>query len=276
MTRLSRVSRWQGDDGRVNGAQRNSGLEESLRVRAQAVVEVAMIASRSARHRLERKRLRFNVQVCTFTTIAVVGVAGLPAVLRAPFLASDLTYVLAGLCAFAVAAAAVVLARLASTVHESEDSITSMLADHMAISKEGQHLARMADAITTSSDRKAVAVLEHLIIDVERRAKIVREQETEVGGMAAALLRPRRHERIVPRQTRTTLLTTDGRRLNALIIDVSRSGVGLEGNYPGCSVDQQVTVGSHAARVVRVLPRTLACEFAQVLSASELTPDIVL
>ncbi len=92
----------------------------------------------------------------------------------------------------------------------------------------------------------------------------------------AAPPRSRRHARIKPRQTRTLIATEDGRKLNAVIADVSQSGVAIEGNLPGLWIGSMVTVGSRRAKAVRVLPRGMAFEFSTPVPAEALTEDFVL
>ncbi|WP_237478457.1 hypothetical protein [Lichenibacterium dinghuense] len=96
------------------------------------------------------------------------------------------------------------------------------------------------------------------------------------GRAGAPAVKARRHARIKPRNTRTLIATEDGRRLNALIIDVSQSGVAIEGNLPGLWIGSMVTVGSRRAKAVRVLPRGMAFEFSMPVPAEALTVDFVL
>ena len=64
----------------------------------------------------------------------------------------------------------------------------------------------------------------------------------------------RRHERIRPRRTRTTLILPTGREVMATIIDVSRSGVALALASPVAPpVGTPVTVGATKGRVVRAV-----------------------
>jgi PilZ domain len=74
----------------------------------------------------------------------------------------------------------------------------------------------------------------------------------------------RRHERIVPNHTRTTLRTSDGREHLAKLIDISISGAAMtvEADLP---LGALVTVGATNARVVRVFSGGLAVEFMRLL-----------
>ena len=86
----------------------------------------------------------------------------------------------------------------------------------------------------------------------------------------------RRHARIKPRHTRTLIALEDGRKLNATILDVSQSGVAIEGNLPGLWIGSMVTVGSRRAKAVRMLARGMAFEFSLPIPAEALTVDLVL
>jgi hypothetical protein len=87
----------------------------------------------------------------------------------------------------------------------------------------------------------------------------------------------RRHERIRPRRTRTTLILPTGREVMATIIDVSQSGVALALASPVAPpVGTPVTVGATKGRVVRPLPQGVAVEFARVLPSNEFSDEIAL
>ena len=87
----------------------------------------------------------------------------------------------------------------------------------------------------------------------------------------------RRHERIRPRRTRTTLILPTGREVMATIIDVSQSGVALALASPVAPpVGTPVTVGATKGRVVRLVPQGVAVEFARVLPAHEFSDEIAL
>jgi hypothetical protein len=87
----------------------------------------------------------------------------------------------------------------------------------------------------------------------------------------------RRHERIRPRRTRTTLILPTGREVMATILDVSQSGVALTLASPVAPpVGTPVTVGTTKGRVVRMFPSGLAIEFARVIPSHEFSDDIAL
>jgi hypothetical protein len=87
----------------------------------------------------------------------------------------------------------------------------------------------------------------------------------------------RRHERIRPRRTRSTLILPTGREVMATIIDVSQSGVALALASPVAPpVGTPVTVGATKGRVVRLFPQGVAVEFARVIPVSEFSDEIAL
>jgi hypothetical protein len=87
----------------------------------------------------------------------------------------------------------------------------------------------------------------------------------------------RRHERIRPRKTRTTLILPTGREVMATVVDVSQSGVALSLATPiAPPAGTPVTVGTTKGRIVRLFENGLAVEFARILPSSEFDEDVVL
>ena len=87
----------------------------------------------------------------------------------------------------------------------------------------------------------------------------------------------RRHERIKPRRSRTTLILPTGREVIASIVDISQSGVALSLASPVAPpVGTPVTVGAVKGRVVRLLAHGLAVEFARIIPESEFSDEVVL
>ena len=82
----------------------------------------------------------------------------------------------------------------------------------------------------------------------------------------------RRHERITPNQTRTTVKISDGREYLAKLVDISISGAALSVDAelaPG----EAVTVGATPAKVVRVYNGGIAVEFTRVIPDAEFSAD---
>lgn len=74
----------------------------------------------------------------------------------------------------------------------------------------------------------------------------------------------RRHERVAPNQTRTTLRIADGREYLAKLIDISLSGAAMTVDAE-LNIGSPVIVGSTNGRVVRVFSGGIAVEFMREL-----------
>ena len=91
------------------------------------------------------------------------------------------------------------------------------------------------------------------------------------------MLEDRRHERIRPRNSRTTLILPTGREVMASIVDISQSGVALSLASPVAPpVGTPVTVGLTRGRIVRQFASGVAVEFARVIPAGEFSEEIEL
>jgi hypothetical protein len=87
----------------------------------------------------------------------------------------------------------------------------------------------------------------------------------------------RRHDRIRPRKSRTTLILPTGREVMASIVDVSQSGVAISLATPVAPpVGTPVTVGVTKGRVVRLFANGLAVEFTRIIPQSEFSEDVAL
>jgi len=85
----------------------------------------------------------------------------------------------------------------------------------------------------------------------------------------------RRHERIEPRNPRTTLRLANGRGFDARLIDVSQSGAAVAVDARP-AFGERVTIGSTPAQVVRLFDHGLAVEFAREKPAEEFSADLIL
>lgn len=97
-----------------------------------------------------------------------------------------------------------------------------------------------------------------------KRDKIATQLTWLANRQSLGLPEDRRHERITPRNPRTTLRLSDGREVPARLIDVSLSGAALstEARPP---LETPVFVGKTKARVVRHFADGVAVEFGQLL-----------
>lgn len=108
-----------------------------------------------------------------------------------------------------------------------------------------------------------------------KRDKIASQLTWLTNRAALGLPEDRRHERLVPRQTLTTLRLEGGREIPARIVDISLSGaaVACEIELP---LDTSLTVGRTAARVVRPFKGGVAVEFRLPLSPDRFDETLVL
>ncbi len=85
----------------------------------------------------------------------------------------------------------------------------------------------------------------------------------------------RRHERIIPKIIRSTLLGPDGTVTPVKLIDVSISGAAMTGEYRP-PVGSAVTIGRTPARVVRISATGVAVEFVRMLPADQFDENVEL
>lgn len=87
----------------------------------------------------------------------------------------------------------------------------------------------------------------------------------------------RRHERIRPSHSRTTLIFPHGREVLATITDLSQSGVALALSSPvTTNVGMSVSVGATPGRIVRLLANGVAVEFSRIIPEEEFSADMTL
>ncbi len=85
----------------------------------------------------------------------------------------------------------------------------------------------------------------------------------------------RRHERVVPRNTRNTVTLADGTAHPVRLLDVSLSGAAFQSEMPFL-IGDQITLGRTPAKVVRKFADGYAVEFARPLAAELLDESITL
>jgi hypothetical protein len=108
-----------------------------------------------------------------------------------------------------------------------------------------------------------------------KREKLADQLTWLANRHALGMPEDRRHERITPRHTRTTLVTKDGREHIVKLIDVSMSGAALvtETKPP---IGSTVQIGKTPAHVVRSFANGIAVEFARPFSAEQFSDHILL
>ena len=108
-----------------------------------------------------------------------------------------------------------------------------------------------------------------------KRDKIASQLTWLANRAALGLPEDRRHERLVPHHTLTTLRLADGREIAARIVDVSLSGAAIACEA-ALAVDSPVIVGRTPARVVRPFRGGVAVEFRLPLSPDRFDETLVL
>ena len=83
----------------------------------------------------------------------------------------------------------------------------------------------------------------------------------------------RRHERISPSQTRSTLILPDGREYQVKIIDVSVSGCAITCDAP-VNIGTPVTIGQTTGQIVRIFPTGVAIEFNRHIAAQNFDASV--
>ncbi|TGE00586.1 PilZ domain-containing protein [Methylobacterium nonmethylotrophicum] len=108
-----------------------------------------------------------------------------------------------------------------------------------------------------------------------KRDKIASQLTWLANRAVLGLPEDRRHERLVPRQTVTTLRLETGREIAARIVDISLSGAAI-----ACAVelplDASLTLGRTPGRVVRQFKGGFAVEFRLPLSPDRFDENLVL
>jgi hypothetical protein len=108
---------------------------------------------------------------------------------------------------------------------------------------------------------------------LRKRDKVAAQLTWFANRKMLGLPEDRRHERIVPRNTRAVMRMQDGREMFVRIMDVSMSGaaVGVEGDFTS---GMTLYLGSMPAKVVRRIEGGIAIEFFRPLTDDEMSPDI--
>lgn len=104
---------------------------------------------------------------------------------------------------------------------------------------------------------------------IRKRDKLAAQLTWLANRQILGLPEDRRHERIIPRNPRSTLTTEDGVVHDCRLIDVSLSGAAVLTSML-LPVGSPVVVGRTAGRVVRHLENGLAIEFTRTHSAESL------
>jgi hypothetical protein len=128
-----------------------------------------------------------------------------------------------------------------------------------------EHLGRIEGQITRHFENGfAISIA----ATPRKRDKLAAQLTWLANRQSLGLPEDRRHERIVPRNPRTTMRTKDGEEAIVRLIDVSLSGAALSSELRP-PIDMEVVVGQTQARVVRHIEGGVAVEFAHLLSPDD-------
>ncbi len=108
-----------------------------------------------------------------------------------------------------------------------------------------------------------------------KRDKLGDQLTWVLNRQALGLPEDRRHERIAPRSTSSTMKLKDGREYKVKIIDISLSGVAVITDFQP-ALFEIVTIGDTAGRVVRHFNGGIAIEFSRLLAAEMFNKEIKL
>ncbi len=106
-----------------------------------------------------------------------------------------------------------------------------------------------------------------------KKDKVAAQLTWLANRKALGLPEDRRHERVVPKNTRGTLRLADGREMTVRVIDVSMSGAAFSADERP-PMGAMVTLGKIPGKIVRAFEGGIAMEFVRPLSDDQMTPDI--
>lgn len=144
------------------------------------------------------------------------------------------------------------------------------LGEHVVIYLE--HIGRIEGTISRHTPTGFAAALAGT---VRKRDKLANQLTWLANRGLLGLPEDRRHERVVPRQSVTTLRLESGRELTVRIIDLSMSGAGISTDH-ALPMGATVVIGRTLATVVRQYKGGFAIEFRLPLSPDRFDENTVL
>ncbi len=224
----------------------------------------------AAQQRLERAQ---SERALKATALAVLGGAGMVELvmlfLNAPP-NQGLRYVELALSSLLILGSLTLLAGMARWEDTRANAALDALTDDRHVLRHAKALRPLPRVLGDTPSR----ALELLVGGLEDAAAGSKAREIRIRAETYGAMR--RHERITPKETRVVVTTARGQSLRGTILDVSMSGVGIQGNFPGVTKDMVVTVGSRKARVARILSNGIACAFLVEIRDELLDEHIVL
>jgi PilZ domain len=108
-----------------------------------------------------------------------------------------------------------------------------------------------------------------------KRAKLDDQLSWLANRVVLGVPEDRRHDRIEPRKSRTTVTLANGRAFLARLIDLSQSGAAIAVDVRP-RIGERITVGATPAQVVRVFDGGIAVQFAHAMTPEAFGADVVL
>ena len=271
MTRTSRISRWTGKDLPETRAPQVSPRQlasAATSVRIEAAARSASAALASARARLDSVRTLRRGSAALEAAAGSIGLVGLISLLVVG--APQINPMFIEL--FALAATVPILTSLRrSWVRDLAEANTVAAVEHARTIF--MQAASLRDLLT-QPDFMRSSINEAVLANIEQAAAVAAGREHRSTMVSSE--RARRHIRIRPTKTRVVVILRGQLAVLAELVDVSISGAAIRGDVPDVSLGDDVLVGSRAAKVVRLLPSGLACEFVTPLAPELLDFDIEL
>lgn len=134
------------------------------------------------------------------------------------------------------------------------------------------HVGRLEGAIARQMENGFALTVS---VPLNKREKIADQLTWLTNRQSLGMPEDRRHERIVPRSIRTTIILPDGQERPAKIQDVSQSGAAIITDLRP-PIGSGVTIGKTFGRIVRVSINGLGVEFSRIIQAEEFNEDVVL
>lgn len=134
------------------------------------------------------------------------------------------------------------------------------------------HIGRLEGAIVRRLENGFALAVN---VPISKREKIAEQLTWLANWQWLGMPEDRRHERIAPRNPRTTLILPGGEERPARLQDISQSGAAVITDLK-LPLGSGVTLGKTAGRVVRTFGAGLAIEFSRIIPAEEFSEDFVL
>jgi hypothetical protein len=134
------------------------------------------------------------------------------------------------------------------------------------------HIGRLEGVIVRQTENGFALCVN---VPLGKREKIADQLTWLANRHSLGMPEDRRHERIVPRNNRTTLIAPGGQEYVARLQDISQSGAAVvtDAKLP---LGAGVTVGKTFGRVVRTFATGVAVEFSRLIPVEEFNEDVTL